>query len=101
MIKKIILSSILVFQFAFVHAAQIADFVVLNGNFWTVDSSNPKAEAIASHQGRLIFASKAAALDTDSLQTWINLKCTTPKYKFRHNTKYRVKMMERVMMRYG
>ena len=63
MIKKIILSSILVFQFAFVHAAQIADFVVLNGNFWTVDSSNPKAEAIASHQGRLIYVGSSAGVE--------------------------------------
>jgi predicted amidohydrolase YtcJ len=35
--------------------AQQADFVARNGNFWTVDAENPRAEAVASLNGRLIY----------------------------------------------
>ncbi len=35
--------------------AQQADLVVTNGTIWTVDASNPEAEAIASLEGRIIY----------------------------------------------
>jgi predicted amidohydrolase YtcJ len=34
---------------------QQADFVARNGNIWTVDEDNPRAEALASLNGRLIY----------------------------------------------
>ena len=34
---------------------QQADFVARNGNIWTVDEDNPRAEALASLHGRLIY----------------------------------------------
>ena len=34
---------------------QQADFVARNGNFWTVDEDKPRAEAVASLNGRLIY----------------------------------------------
>jgi predicted amidohydrolase YtcJ len=34
---------------------QQADFVARNGNIWTVDEENPRAEALASLNGRLIY----------------------------------------------
>ncbi len=48
--------SLLTFLF-FVDAglAQDADLVVRNGVIWTVDDSNPRAEAIASRNGKIIY----------------------------------------------
>ena len=34
---------------------QQADFVARNGNFWTVDETNPRAQAVASLNGRFIY----------------------------------------------
>ena len=42
--------------------AQQADFVARNGNFWTVDSENPRAEAVASLNGRLIYVGDDAGV---------------------------------------
>lgn len=36
-------------------SAQDADFVARNGVIWTVDADNPRAEAIASRNGRIIY----------------------------------------------
>ena len=50
--------------FAFIVAtvaeAQDADFVVQNGVIWTVDEDNPRAEALASRNGRLIYVGSDA-----------------------------------------
>ncbi len=35
--------------------AQVADLVVQNGTIWTVDENNPRAEAIASRNGRIVY----------------------------------------------
>ena len=43
--------------------AQQADFVARNGNFWTVDTENPRAEAVASLNGRLIYVGDDAGVD--------------------------------------
>ena len=44
-------------------AGQQADFVARNGNFWTVDEENPKAEAVAALNGRFIFVGSNAGVD--------------------------------------
>lgn len=43
-----------------VASAQDADIVVTNGTIWTVDENNPRAEAIASRNGRIIFVGSNA-----------------------------------------
>src|SRR5210317_1637886 len=43
--------------------AQRADFVARNGNFWTVDEENPRAEAVASLNGRLIYVGNDAGVE--------------------------------------
>ena len=43
--------------------AQQADFVARNGNFWTVDTSKPRAEAVASLNGRLIYVGANAGVE--------------------------------------
>jgi len=40
--------------------AQDADFVVQNGVIWTVDDDNPRAEAIAARNGRIIYVGSNA-----------------------------------------
>ncbi len=40
--------------------AQNADLVVTNGTIWTVDEDNPRAEAIAARNGRIIFVGSTA-----------------------------------------
>ena len=44
-------------------SGQQADFVARNGNFWTVDEANPRAEAVAALNGRLIFVGSNADVD--------------------------------------
>ena len=43
-------------------SAQQADFVARNGNIWTVDKDNPRAQAIASLNGRLIYVGPDAGV---------------------------------------
>ncbi|NQV86204.1 MAG: amidohydrolase [Woeseiaceae bacterium] len=43
--------------------AQQADLVARNGNFWTVDKSQPRAEAVASLNGRLIYVGANAGVE--------------------------------------
>ena len=57
MLKKSLLFIILSFLISKL-SAQTADFVAYNGNIWTVDKSNPTAEAIASYQGKFIYVGK-------------------------------------------
>ncbi len=42
--------------------AQQADFVARNGAIWTVDEDNPRAEALASLNGRLIYVGSDAGV---------------------------------------
>jgi predicted amidohydrolase YtcJ len=42
--------------------AQEADVVVTNGVIWTVDSANPRAEAIAIRNGRIIYVGSDAGI---------------------------------------
>ena len=42
---------------------QQADFVAKNGNFWTVDEVNPRAEAVAVLNGRFIYVGSDAGID--------------------------------------
>ena len=42
--------------------AQTADFVARNGVIWTVDEDNPRAEAVASLNGRLIYVGSDAGV---------------------------------------
>ena len=42
--------------------AQDADLVVTNGVIWTVDDSNPRAEAIASRNGKVIYVGSNAGV---------------------------------------
>jgi predicted amidohydrolase YtcJ len=42
--------------------AQDADFVVRNGVIWTVDDDNPRAEAIAARNGRIIYVGSDAGV---------------------------------------
>ena len=42
--------------------AQQADFVARNGIFWTVDDDNPRAEAVASLNGRFIYVGSNAGV---------------------------------------
>jgi predicted amidohydrolase YtcJ len=44
-------------------SAQIADFVATNGVFWTVDEDNPRAEAVASLNGRLMYVGSARGVE--------------------------------------
>jgi predicted amidohydrolase YtcJ len=44
-------------------SAQMADFVATNGVFWTVDEDNPRAEAVASLNGRLIYVGSARGVE--------------------------------------
>ncbi len=43
--------------------AQEANLVVRNGTFWTVDDANPRAEAVATLNGRFIYVGSNAAVD--------------------------------------
>ncbi len=43
--------------------AQQADFVARNGVMWTVDEDNPRAEAVASLNGRLIYVGNNAGVE--------------------------------------
>ena len=43
--------------------AQDADLVLRNGIVWTVDEKNPRAEAIAARDGRIIYVGLDAAVD--------------------------------------
>ena len=42
--------------------AQVADLVVHNGTIWTVDDDNPRAEAIASRNGRIVYVGSDAGV---------------------------------------
>ncbi len=44
-------------------SAQIADFVATNGVIWTVDEDNPRAEAVASLNGRLIYVGSDSGVE--------------------------------------
>ena len=61
MLKKSLLFIILSFLISKL-SAQTADFVAYNGNVWTVDKSNPTAEAIASYQGKFIYVGKDSGI---------------------------------------
>ncbi len=43
--------------------AQDADFVVRNGVIWTVDQANPRAQAIAARNGRIIYVGADSGVD--------------------------------------
>ncbi len=43
--------------------AQVADLVVRNGVIWTVDDDNPRAEAIASANDRIIYVGSATGVE--------------------------------------
>ena len=51
----IVLATVISVASASTAFAQHADLVVRNGNIWTVDRENPRAEAAASLNGRLVY----------------------------------------------
>ena len=60
--QKVIMLFALPILFASSAFAQTADFVARNGVIWTVDEDNPRAEAIASLNGRLIYVGSNAGV---------------------------------------
>ncbi len=55
MLLRIGCSQIIFLIFLNVGMAQDADLVIRNGTIWTVDDNNPRAEAIASRNGKIIY----------------------------------------------
>ncbi|MDH5345647.1 MAG: amidohydrolase family protein, partial [Gammaproteobacteria bacterium] len=51
----IVLATVISVASASTAVAQHADLVVRNGKIWTVDRENPRAEAAASLNGRLVY----------------------------------------------
>jgi len=63
MIKTLASTVLLAWMNIAVATAQPADFVARNGTVWTVDPSNPTAEALASTDGRLVYVGTDAGVD--------------------------------------
>ncbi len=61
---RYIITALLVILLAVSHAsARDADLVLKNGNIWTVDDANPRAQAIAVADGRFVYVGDDAGAD--------------------------------------
>ena len=69
-------------------SAQQADFVARNGTIWTVDEANPRAQAVAALNGRLIYVGSNNGVDAhigpDTEVIDLNGAFVTPGYYDNH-----------------